>query len=258
MSLYAINGKEPVAAWIPSQDTAGNGTTTLNDLVGSNHGTLTNMDVATDWVLDGGKYALDFVGNNAHIETNYQGITGSSARTCAFWMRSSGSGTIISWGTTAGASAFEVRVQNNAIALAIAGAFIVGTTNVVDDVWHHVAVSYSAAGQLADAKIYVDGSLDSISSQLGPTIILNTGTGSLRIARNIVGNVFYSDLIDDTRIWNVPLDATDVAALYAAGRGGLLNVAAGFTGIRGVNNRLGTSAPAGFTGIRGISRRLGT
>ena len=48
MSLYAVNGKEPVAAWIPSLDTAGNGTTTLTDLVGSNNGTLTNMDAATD------------------------------------------------------------------------------------------------------------------------------------------------------------------------------------------------------------------
>ena len=51
MTIYAVNGKEPVAAWIPSLDTAGNGTTTLTDLVGSNNGTLTNMDAATIGLL---------------------------------------------------------------------------------------------------------------------------------------------------------------------------------------------------------------
>ena len=39
--------------WCPSLDDAGNGTTTLTDLSGNgNHGTLTNMDPATDWVAD--------------------------------------------------------------------------------------------------------------------------------------------------------------------------------------------------------------
>ena len=69
MSLYAVNGKEQIAAWIPSLDTAGNGTTTLTDLVGSNDGTLTNMDAA-DWVADtdaGGVRALDFDGTNDRV-----------------------------------------------------------------------------------------------------------------------------------------------------------------------------------------------
>jgi hypothetical protein len=64
---YDVNGKKPVSVWIPSRDTAGNGTTTLNDLVGSNNGTLTNMDPATDWVVSDGKTALDFDGTNDEV-----------------------------------------------------------------------------------------------------------------------------------------------------------------------------------------------
>ena len=70
MSIYAVNGKEPIYAWIPSRDTAGNGTTTLTDLVGSNNGTLTNMVAASDWVSDtgaGGVRALDFDGTNDEV-----------------------------------------------------------------------------------------------------------------------------------------------------------------------------------------------
>lgn len=67
MSVYAVNGKEPAFAWIPSLDDVGNGTTTLNDLIGSRDGTLTNMDAGTDWVADtgaGGVRALDFDATN--------------------------------------------------------------------------------------------------------------------------------------------------------------------------------------------------
>lgn len=56
--------------WCPSLDDAGNGTNTLNDLVGTNHGTLYNMDAA-DWVNDtasGGIRALDLDGSNDYIE----------------------------------------------------------------------------------------------------------------------------------------------------------------------------------------------
>lgn len=75
MSIYAVNGKEPIAAWIPSLDSVGNGTTTLTDLVGANNGTLTNMDAA-DWVLDDGKYSLDFKGGTDHVLIPYHSSLG--------------------------------------------------------------------------------------------------------------------------------------------------------------------------------------
>jgi len=47
-----------VGAWCPALGPSG---LTLRDNSGyGNHGTLTNMDPPTDWVVSGGKYALDF------------------------------------------------------------------------------------------------------------------------------------------------------------------------------------------------------
>lgn len=57
-----------VGAWCPS--IGGWGGTVLRDLSGQgNHGTLTNMDPATDWVVSNGKQALDFDGSNDFVST---------------------------------------------------------------------------------------------------------------------------------------------------------------------------------------------
>jgi hypothetical protein len=58
-----------IAALCPSEDSAGDGTTTLTDFTSVSNGTLTNMDPATDWVTDDGKSCLDFDGTNDHVIT---------------------------------------------------------------------------------------------------------------------------------------------------------------------------------------------
>jgi len=58
-----------VGAWAPSVSQWGG--TILRDLSGQgNHGTLTNMDPATDWVTSGGYGALDFDGSDDLVTTN--------------------------------------------------------------------------------------------------------------------------------------------------------------------------------------------
>jgi len=64
--------------WCPSLDDSGNGTTTLNDLIGSNHGTLTNMSLTgstSNWVADtdsGGVRAIAVDGINDRIQVARQ------------------------------------------------------------------------------------------------------------------------------------------------------------------------------------------
>ncbi|MFZ9091603.1 MAG: hypothetical protein ACO3FE_16115, partial [Planctomycetaceae bacterium] len=49
-----------VGYWAPCLGPTG---TRLHDVSrGNSWGTLTNMDAATEWVIDGGQYALDFDG----------------------------------------------------------------------------------------------------------------------------------------------------------------------------------------------------
>jgi hypothetical protein len=50
-----------------------------------NHGTLTNMDAATDWVVDGGRYALDFDGSNDRLDLA-SSVTFSGDFTLNIWI----------------------------------------------------------------------------------------------------------------------------------------------------------------------------
>lgn len=62
-----------IAWWCPSLDDSGNGTTTLNDFIGANNGTLTNMALSgstSNWVNDtdsGGVRAIAVDGTNDRI-----------------------------------------------------------------------------------------------------------------------------------------------------------------------------------------------
>lgn len=69
---------DELSIWCPSLDESGNGTTTLNDLFGSNDGTLTNMALAgitSNWIADtdsGGVRAIAVDGTNDRIQVNRQ------------------------------------------------------------------------------------------------------------------------------------------------------------------------------------------
>jgi hypothetical protein len=92
VSIYAVNGKEPRAVWIPSLDTTGNGTTTLTDLSGNGYsGTLQGMNAATDWVADtdaGGVRALLFQTGTNRVEFSMPSF-GSGDFFVSLWIKPS-------------------------------------------------------------------------------------------------------------------------------------------------------------------------
>ena len=74
-----------VGAWNPGLGPSG---LTLRDWSGrGNHGTLTNMDVGSDWVVSQGRYALDFDGVNDFVKcsSNTVGNIGTGDCTIGVW-----------------------------------------------------------------------------------------------------------------------------------------------------------------------------
>jgi len=226
MSIYAVNGKDPIAAWIPSLDSAGNGTTTLTDLAGSNSGTLTNMDAATDWVADtgaGGVRALDFDGTNdfvslpntvqipdeyticgwVKIAANRAALLGFSGTDSSFTRSSQ-------WGTTGS------RVPYFQLSLSGGYFFTTGGTALNAGQWYHLAFTRSGA----TAKVYVNG-VDTLAATSGGAVggmLANTNTR--RIGSTVVGSpVFADSRQDDIRIFNQVLTLADIEYLYAGGFG---------------------------------------
>lgn len=238
----AVNGKSPVITWCPSRDTVGNGTTTLYDLAGTNNGTLTSMDAATDWVADtgsGGVRRLDFDGINDRViaaSASLQFIQNSFVYSISFWIKVlNTSGRYSLTGNAAGTSdkGFCVLFENGAgvgtkairvfVNYGSAGnnsqAFRSSDNAITDTNWHHVVITSSAA---ATRQIYVDGASLTVTGET-QTAVAATGVSTRAVA---IGVCNHSALFlpsfssqDDFRVWNATLDSSDVAFLYNSGAG---------------------------------------
>jgi hypothetical protein len=230
MSKYAVNGKEPIAAWIPSLDTAGNGTTTLTDLVASNSGTLTNMDAATDWVADtgaGGVRALDFDGLNDYVVANGASSWFSATMSCSFWVKGSpqqdrrlvtlGSSLspnpIYSLGTGLSVqSKLRLFIRNNAnVTLTLAES----ASTILDGNWHHVAFSDNNG----TCSVFIDGALDATSFDYTPSGAFTLNRFSIAALLRSAPATFFAGRMDDVRIWNQSIILADAQYLYASGSG---------------------------------------
>lgn len=218
---YDVNGKTPLSAWIPSLDTAGNGTTTLTDLVGLRTGTLVNMDAATDWPADtaaGGVRALDFDGINDLVNCGNLNISGSTQFAFSFWVYLRGPGTsnlgrYFEFGST---NSNFLSAPNTNVTLATSGSPVVIATPILSfNVWHHVMASVSVG---SSAVLWIDGVRNLVGTR-------NPGSGSFVQNSNfILGNRenqvrTLNGRLDDFRIFGQTLDDADSTYFWNGGNG---------------------------------------
>jgi hypothetical protein len=76
--------------------------------------------------------------------------------------------------------------------------------------WHLVVGTYDGT----NARIYVDGALQSTSATSGATNL----SGLLYVGDNFGNSNFWKGLIDDVRVYNRVLSASQIAALYSGGK----------------------------------------
>jgi hypothetical protein len=219
MSVYAVNSKEPLSCWIPSLDTAGNGTATLNDLVGSNPLTLNNFALTgstSNWVADtnaGGIRALDFDGTNDYGSGSYWTTLGSfGAAAFSLWVRSDGKSNFGIIGTS-GFGVFSVYSNTSANIRFL----IKDTSNLLNgaitvSAWTHVVATYDGT----TARLYINGTQTASKSVSGTL----SNSGSPFYLGSYYDTTFVIDgRLDDVRGFNQNLDASDVAYLYFSGSG---------------------------------------
>lgn len=138
------------------------------------------------WVPGRFGQALAFDGRGAYAESPFPGIAGAGARTVACWVRVPRDFTprdgfaVVSWGhfSSAGRGAVWQLSLNplaadgplGRIRVGTHGGLLVGTSDLRDDAWHHVAVvmyGSDGGGDRPDigthVLVYVDGELEAIS-----------------------------------------------------------------------------------------------
>jgi hypothetical protein len=217
MSGGLIVPNDLVGWWCPSLDATG---ALLLDRSGrNNHGALTNMDPATDWVVNGGKYSLDLDGLNDYIEFSHSAsisFASNSAMSIIAWIKlnaSSGYRTIITKRVLSQAN-YELSLNNtsNQFGFFNGSIFTVSSGAVTVGEWSQLACTVSSTS----GAYFLNGAASgTFSYGIGAA-----NSGNLFIGREPAAQ-FFNGQIDDIRIYNRALTAGEVRQLYTLGRGNM-------------------------------------
>jgi len=193
---------------------------------GGHDGTLASFPGDdSQWVAGKVGGALQFDGADDVVNVvGYKGVTGTQARTTAAWIKTADQdGALLSWGTDATGQKWGFRTQSGngtpgGIRSEVNGGYIVGTTNVSNDAWHHVVmVLPDGATNVNQMLIYVDGALETHSASLGEAISTASSL-DVRIGNNH-NNTRFAGLMDQVAIWERDLTAEEIATIYNGGAG---------------------------------------
>ena len=209
-----------VGAWMPSFGVTGE---TLRDVSGNgNHGTLTNMDAASDWVTTPKGLALDFDGVNDYVNTNSPVVSLDNDFTFLVAVRTPSS--------LSDNSTFRGLIQKGDISSkwasmsynANGNRFVVGIDDgsIKSEFFGSIPLSprkfYSVAGVFRRGKtleLYVNAELDGSTSD---------NSGSCDISENVfIGSrkfgsaqYFMRDLFLSASVYNRALSPTEIKQLY--------------------------------------------
>ena len=192
LAYYPFNGN--------ANDESGNGNTLTNN----------GAVLATDR-FGIANHCVSFVTNS--MSGPVAGIPlGASPRTMSFWFattnHSNSTGSLVTSAVDQTSARFGAVVFYGNPYLDCDNNDLRGSAYITDGRWHHMAITYTNS----TASIYVDGKLDSSASKSLNTasapLVLGNGTSTY------VGSNYYNGLLDDVRIYNRSLSASEVQALY--------------------------------------------
>lgn len=231
-----------VAALCPSQDSEGDGTTTLTDFTSVSNGVCTNMaTIANNWVTDGGQRALFFDGTNDHVVTEFCPLNTVKKITLSYWFRRTGAGVRgpgIALANALGSStSFTVYpFEDGRLYIQYSStAYAYFTLN--DASWHHVCICFDGGGATNADRVmcFVDGVQQSLTFFNSAPIVLTTSSSAaasrLWLGLGIGGGNYYgTGYLDDLRLLGRGITSGERAELVAS-RGGTYAAASGGGGI---------------------------
>jgi len=204
-----------VGAWCPSEDRSRSNR--LTDFSGyNNHGVLTNMDPATDWVPSQGKMALDFDGVNDHavLTTTDQTILNLPSQnqwSVAFWFFAGtlkGDNALLAWSGVDGLLFYggDSAANRQRMFWSNRGGALAFTTTDLTAGWSHYCIAATDSTQLT----YSQNGIASANTTI-------TGSSSSFTNCYIANSTRYSQfgrsLIDDIRFYNRAITPSEIRTL---------------------------------------------
>jgi hypothetical protein len=202
--------------------------------------------------------SLQFAGTGRAVAVGYKGVTGTTARSIGFWIKTTArEGTICYWGSNLGSGQLtngeQVKIQlmsgggvpihsgagrTTHAVLQGQGSWRESAQNIGDDHWHHVCFTWAGGDNtFAAANCYVDGTLSNTPKDLYPSGNINTPA-----ERDLTLGAEPSDEFGHTEFVNCYLDDfvifdTDIGPAGAAqlANNGLGNIDISASGIHASN-----------------------
>jgi hypothetical protein len=203
----------------------GSGTVAVDSSGNGHDGTLL---LAPEWVAGkfGGALAFGGISGQRVEMEGYDGILGTQNRTAMAWVKTAGYGDWISWGQNTNTQKWIGRINDNAgngavgaLRTECSGGYIISTTVLTDDEWHHLTAVLDSNGSPTtdDIRMYVDGVQEAISGS--QTVGIDTvGGRNLWIADGHHDRPLPS-LIDDVRLYDHALTVAEILAAMEGSEG---------------------------------------
>jgi hypothetical protein len=181
-----------------------------------------------------------FNGENTWLETDFSGISGNAPRTVAFWVKvpkdfskDHGYG-ILSWGLSHKQAAWQISPNPEKIdgplgriRVGSHDAEVIGTTDIRDGRWHHVAIVLYGGKDVdlsTHVLMYLDGNLEQSSKKSIAriyTLLQNPRSRPLMMGRNIgfefdnehKNKRFFKGYLDEVFIFNSALSQVQINQL---------------------------------------------
>ena len=187
-----------------------------------NSGVLTNME-AGDWITGKKGKALDFDGSDEYVSVaNGAGLNPTTAYTASTWVKfdsfANQYGILLMKAITGGYHYRIYRDTTNLYFDVAAGAAGVSGLTLETGRWYHIVMVYDGS-QGTDAtrlKVYLDGAAQTLSFSGSPPSSITAATNPVYLASNVGASLFHDGQMDEVRIYDRALSATEVAAMYGS------------------------------------------
>lgn len=210
-----------------------------NATVGNN-GTVTGTTKFISGV-EGQGFSLDGASSISGSDTGFP--SGNNSLSFSGWVNPSsfsGNPFVFQYGTRTTGEDFEViLLTSGKIQIAKEGTALLTTTSAISlNVWTHVAVTYDAT----TLKVYINGIQDATTATPTFGIILS----AYYVGQTGSNSSYYTGLVDEFRVYNIALSASQVSALYMVGKYGQSHTFDGNSSTSGESISLGNPTNLGF------------